>query len=81
MSYEILDGRPIPPKQRSLKHKWDTDVIKTVMTLRSATPSLSFRSAIHSTLENTLTDDQMIDIDVHYKRIYDRIKLTRTIVE
>lgn len=76
MSYEILDGRPIPPKQRSLKHKWDTDVIKTVMALRSATPSLSFMSAIHSALEAVLTEDEIVDVDVHYRRIYDRIKLS-----
>jgi hypothetical protein len=81
MSYEILDEIPIPKKQRPPKYEWDTDVIKTVMALRSATPSFSFMSAIHSALEDTLTENQMIDVDVHYRRIYDRIKLSYPDVE
>lgn len=81
MIYEIRNGIPIPPKQRSLKHKWDTDVIKTVMAIRIANPSISWMAAIHNTLEDTLTENQIINVDVHYRRIYDRIKLSYPDVE
>ena len=76
MSYTIDEGISIPPKQRSLKHKRDTDVIKTVIDIRTANPSISWMAAIHDILEETLTEDQMIDVEAHYRRIYDRIKLS-----
>lgn len=73
MSYTINDGIPIPLKQRSLKHRWDIDVVKTAVALRGTNYSCNF--IVEELLKKRLSDDELVDIETHKRRIIRRLKL------
>lgn len=74
--FEIMSDIPVPPKIRTPKHFWDSEVIEEVTDLRTQNPSQSLRSTIYEILSETLTPNEMPDIQTHYQRICERMKRT-----
>lgn len=75
-SYEIHSGVSIPKKKRRLKYDWDMQVIEKVKRLLRDNPSQSCHAALAEVLNQSLDDDERVDIVSHHRRISDRMKLS-----
>lgn len=74
--YRIEDVPISLKKRRKLKYDWDEDAVKEVSEIKLRNPSASLRSTILEVLHEYLTPNELINIETHFRRIYDRIKIS-----